>query len=182
MAEESRGDSVVGPIVVGVDGSAFSRAALRWAILEGRRWACPVIALMAWHVDPMIARSRPVVTGVPIHPNMSQEGVFRRFLDDTVRTVVRDAGGPAPSLALMSGLAADCLVEASDSARLLVLGSHGHGRFAGMVIGSVADHCVRNAACPVVVIPARFVDALPKRHPVLVPAALLPDRYGLGPL
>jgi nucleotide-binding universal stress UspA family protein len=50
------------------------------------------------------------------------------------------------------GHPAQVLVEQSGEADLLVVGSHGHGAFTGMLVGSVSIHCVTNAQCPVVVI------------------------------
>jgi nucleotide-binding universal stress UspA family protein len=44
------------------------------------------------------------------------------------------------------------LVKESESADLLVVGSKGHGAFTGMLIGSVSQHCVQDARCPVVVV------------------------------
>jgi nucleotide-binding universal stress UspA family protein len=50
------------------------------------------------------------------------------------------------------GHPAQVLIEASREADLLVVGSHGHGAFTGMVLGSVSIHCVTSAFCPVVVV------------------------------
>lgn len=160
-------DDGSGPIVVGVDGSVFSRAALRWAVAEGRQWSVPVVAVMAWH------RAGPGTAG----PDLCQ-----RLLDDTVHRACAGLDGPIPATRLIAGLAADVLVEWSRHARLLALGSHGHGWLRGSVIGSVADHCVRNAACPVLVIPAGIVPAEPEPKTECVPASLLPDQYGFGPI
>lgn len=174
-------DEVTGAIVVGVDGSVFSRAALRWAIAEGRQWSVPVVAVLAWHLDSLVCASLPI-TGVPVHPHETWEATFQRFLDGTVHRVCAETGGPRPITRPIAGLAADVLVEQSRDARLLALGSHGHGWLSGSVIGSVADHCLHHAACPVLVIPAGIVPAESEPPAVVVPSALLPDRYGLGPI
>ncbi len=50
------------------------------------------------------------------------------------------------------GHPAQALIEASNEADLLVVGSHGHGAFTGMLVGSVSIHCVTGAYCPVVVV------------------------------
>lgn len=156
------------PIIVGVDGSHFSRCALGWAIRAGRRLACPVVAMMVWQADSA-AGSPPA-------------SELRGFLADTVQDVVAEVGGPEPSTRLVPGLAALRLVQASKRARLLVLASHGLGYQApSMGVGSVADHCVREAACPVLIIPPRLVETTSGHH-ALAPAELLPDQYGLGPL
>ncbi|HEY3610625.1 MAG TPA: universal stress protein [Pseudonocardiaceae bacterium] len=180
MSERIRPDTPTGPIVVGVDGSRFSRSALRWAITEGRRTSSLVVALMSWRADPVTGVGRPVVAGLPTHPHQSPETRFQQFLDDTVREVVADVGGPEPIARVTPGSAAQNLVDASAEASLLVLGSHGHGRLFTAVVGSVAEYCVRNAVCPVVIIPAPVAEAADE--PVLVPTALLSDAYGLGTL
>ncbi len=55
-------------------------------------------------------------------------------------------------LTVEEGHPAPVLVTASKGASLLVVGSRGHGEFAGMLIGSVSEHCVTNAHCPVLVL------------------------------
>jgi len=54
--------------------------------------------------------------------------------------------------AVRRGAAAEVLLDAADEADLLVVGSQGHGGFAGMLLGSVSQHCVRHARCPVAII------------------------------
>jgi nucleotide-binding universal stress UspA family protein len=50
---------------------------------------------------------------------------------------------------------AQALLAAAKGAELLVVGSRGHGGFAGMLLGSVSQHCVQHAPCPVLVMRGR---------------------------
>ena len=58
----------------------------------------------------------------------------------------------------IEGIPAQVLLDASDGADLLVVGSRGHGGFTGALLGSVSQHCVHHAHCPVVVIRAQEHD------------------------
>jgi nucleotide-binding universal stress UspA family protein len=53
---------------------------------------------------------------------------------------------------VIEGHPAPTLVETSQGADLLVVGSSGHGAFVGMLLGSVSAHCARHASCPVVIV------------------------------
>jgi nucleotide-binding universal stress UspA family protein len=148
------------PIIAGVDGSPFSAAALRWALADAARRHCPVIALMTWHADLTILAGRPTMVGLPPLLHSTPDAAFQQLLDGTVRHALAGHDGPAVPVTtrLVQGSAADCLVAASPEANLLVLGSHGHGRMFNAIMGSVAQHCIRHAACPVLIVPARLAE------------------------
>ncbi|MEV0561406.1 universal stress protein [Dactylosporangium sp. NPDC049742] len=56
---------------------------------------------------------------------------------------------------MVQGHPAKVLLDAANGAELLVVGSRGHGTFTGILLGSVSQHCVQHAPCPVVVVPSR---------------------------
>jgi nucleotide-binding universal stress UspA family protein len=129
-------------IVVGIDGSASSIDALRWAVRQAQLTGAVVEALMAWQypagaVPPgtqdFQAESRQALDG-------AIEGAFSAAPPVQVTRVVEE-GEPALTL-----------VGRSTNAALLVIGSRGHGTFVGMLIGSVSQYCVTHAHCPVVVL------------------------------
>lgn len=128
-------------IVVGVDGSESSLEALRWAARQAELTNAELHAVMAWHL-PEIYAYEPI----------DYEEKARHALE----TAVEQALGPNPSVPVISsvepGSPASVLIDASRNAQLLVVGSHGHGGFAGMLLGSVGQHCVSHADCPVVVV------------------------------
>jgi nucleotide-binding universal stress UspA family protein len=73
-------------------------------------------------------------------------------LDDAARTVHDLHPGIDLRTVALEGHPAPILVRASRGAELLVVGCRGHGEFLGMVLGSVSEHCVTNADCPVLVL------------------------------
>jgi len=78
-----------------------------------------------------------------------------RDLHEMVRDVSsRLEYAPEVTEVVLTGDPAVELARLSHHADLLVLGSHGHGKAAGLLLGSVVSECLRHAACPVVVIPA----------------------------
>lgn len=177
MADHFSPDTVNEPIVVGVDGSPFSRTALRWAVAEGQRSHSPVIAVLVWRTHPV---PHPSLSGSPLSPHELPDVRFQQLLDDIVREVVAGTGGQLPVTRALPGVASEALAEASDEARMLVLGSRGRSRTATALAGSVADYCIRNATCPVVVIPALLTYDDPARPAVLAPDALVPKPFGTG--
>jgi nucleotide-binding universal stress UspA family protein len=139
-------------IVVGVDGSAGSTVALAWAMRQARLTDAAVEAVSAW-VDPTLlgyGYGASVVFEGDTYPVLAE-----KTLADTVAEVTERAGGPVTVLTrVVHGHPAQVLTAAAAGAELLVVGSRGHGAFAGMLLGSVSQHCVQHAPCPVVVVPA----------------------------
>jgi len=157
-------------IVVGVDGSEGSRLALRWAVAEAQRSGGAVEAVTAWYWEgvegAMLAANNP----------LEQEGHAKRISDREVNAVIAECGSAIPvAQEIVEGVPVRVLIDASRHARMLVLGSHGHGRLHHAVLGSVSDECTRQAKCPVVLIPVPHTKkvaqpAEPVPVPVPVPA------------
>jgi nucleotide-binding universal stress UspA family protein len=139
-------DQQSGRIVVGIDGSAHSDEALRWAIGQARLTGQPVDAVSAWSVpvDYSIGGAAPVMS-------FDWEGLARATLEETVAHV---PGAEQFTQRVVMGHPAQVLVDASADAALLVVGSRGRGGFTGMLLGSVSQHVIARATCPVVVVRA----------------------------
>lgn len=132
-------------IVVGVDGSASSRDALRWAARQARLTGADLHAVCAWNL--------PSGYGYAIdYSDVDLEAEARKGLDATLAQVLGDVPDAPLAAHVEQGHAASVLVEASRGADLLVVGSRGHGAFSGMLLGSVSQHCAQHAACPVVIV------------------------------
>jgi nucleotide-binding universal stress UspA family protein len=135
-------------IVVGVDGSEQSRAALRYAA----RLAGPLDARLevvgAWHVPISYGLAGPAVEWNP-----------KEDITQCVNQVVDDVfGSDRPGdleILVQNGNVAHVLIERSRGAALLVVGSRGHGGFAGLLLGSVSAAVAEHATCPVLVMHGR---------------------------
>jgi nucleotide-binding universal stress UspA family protein len=132
------GAAAYGHIVVGVDGSPLSRAALRWAAHEAELRGCPLDVVYGWQVstEPLAA--------------------FQEQAERKVQAIIDEE--------LPSGLSCAVMVHAlhkppgrallsfCGSADMLVIGSRPHGRLAAWLVGSVSDDTLKNASCTVVVV------------------------------
>ena len=137
-------------IVVGVDGSASSLAALRWAVHQAELTGGTVDAVVAWQMPATMTGIGFALVAVTDRSDMEQTA--QRVLDQVVSKVATAEGGPAMRRLAVQGFPAPVLLGASASADLLVLGSRGLGGFSGALLDSVGQHCVRHARCPVVII------------------------------
>jgi nucleotide-binding universal stress UspA family protein len=139
-------------IVVGIDNSAGSAEALRWALAHARLTGGSVEAVTAWQVPPMYAYAYGwTPTGID---DASIVRYAEKTLAETVAQVQGEDDHPVPvTTRVMEGPAAQVLLDAGKGAELMVLGSRGRGAFSGMLLGSVSQHCVQHATCPTAVIP-----------------------------
>lgn len=139
MAEQER------RIVVGVDGSDSSKAALRWAIRQAKLTGDSVDAVTAWH--------HPSTYGWAVGDQMIDlEGDAKQVLTEALNEVSSlEPEVPVRPL-VTEGHAAEVLLRAAKGAGLLVVGSRGHGGFASALVGSVSLYCVLHAHCPVLVL------------------------------
>jgi nucleotide-binding universal stress UspA family protein len=136
-------------VVVGVDGSTESVHALRWAASYASATGASVTAMLSWHY-PSAVGTAPGYAPREISAEVRES--MQEVLDKATGEVF---GSPAPASVTTKvayGHPANTLVEESEHADLLVVGNRGHGKFTGMLVGSVSIHCVSHALCPVVVV------------------------------
>lgn len=140
-----------GRIVVGVDGSPGSDAALRWALTEAHLRGASIDAVHAW--------TYPYVADVAYlaRASIDREEVAasaKEVLREALARVADEAKGIRIDEIVVEGSASHMLTEAAKGADLLVLGTRGHGGFSGLLLGSVSQQAAHHATCPVVIVPA----------------------------
>jgi nucleotide-binding universal stress UspA family protein len=136
-------------IVVGVDGSTSSKEALRWALDEARLRGATLRVVYAWKM-PLYVGNGFAPVAIPGRKALRAAAVAR--LDEAVATALRDVHDVRIERKAVEGSAASVLLEEADGANLLVIGSRGHGGFAGLLLGSVGQQCASHAQCPVVIV------------------------------
>ena len=136
-------------IVAGVDGSPSSMSALRWAVRQAALTGAAVDAVIAWHYPVAVGGYGWAPTGVG---DFDFEEDAEKVLADAIGTASDPGSGVPVHARVAEGNPAQVLIDASDGADLLVVGSRGHGGFTEALLGSVSQHCVHHAHCPVVVI------------------------------
>lgn len=132
-------------IVVGVDGSPSSVEALRWAARQAELTGAELEAITSWRL--------PTTYGwIPAVADFDWAGNARTVLDAAVKDALDDDAAATIRRRVIEGPAPRVLLHAAADAELVVVGSRGHGEFAGMLLGSVAQHVVAHAPCPVLVV------------------------------
>lgn len=165
---------IPGAVVVGVDGSASSRAALDWALVQAARDRRPIHLVSALGVDyavgaallnspervQLLGEASP---GGPASGHLDDaEAMGDQPLDDELLELSRDrakalAPGVPVTAELVPGRPGETLVRCSETASLVVTGARGRGSWRAAMLGSVSLQVAMHAHCPVVVVrePAR---------------------------
>jgi nucleotide-binding universal stress UspA family protein len=136
-------------VLVGVDGSRGSRKALNWAAAEAAEHGADLVVLNVWGralLPPAGSGSVPA-GDVPDPSELAAESL--------VQVIKEELGENPPIVAqprVKQGHPAEVLIEQSVDADLLVVGTRGHGGFAGLMLGSVSQHVAAYAQCPVTVV------------------------------
>lgn len=141
--------AAAGPVLVGVDGSELSEAALEFAFAEAAAHDAELVAVHAW-TDLVLETAFPAAAAVfDVLPlvRAAEESLTRRLAAPRERypdvRVTQEVVRDRPAHALL-GLA--------DRARLVVVGTRGRGGFRGLLLGSTSQHLLRHAPCPVAVV------------------------------
>ncbi|TFD26503.1 universal stress protein [Cryobacterium lyxosi] len=137
-------------VVVGVDGSAASNAAVGFAAKEADRTGQELHAIHAWQ-EPLVWRD---TTEPDARFLQTLEKSHRRILDEALVTVARRYPALSIRPSLVRGAPQSALLDASRGAALLVVGDHGQKGISKLLLGSVSHSIVLNIQSPMVVIPA----------------------------
>jgi nucleotide-binding universal stress UspA family protein len=147
---------MAGTIVVGVDGSAASLEALRWAAEEARLRRARVVALHAWVFVPAAPIGDPGMIAIPAGDLVGQLEAETEAARTEVADAVTQVFGSEPDVEVEQRLTenepGEALVAESETADLVVVGSHGRSGLRAAILGSVSRHVFEHARCPVVVV------------------------------
>jgi nucleotide-binding universal stress UspA family protein len=145
-----RGESrSAGPVVVGVDGSETSARAVAFATEEAARRGAELVAVHTWRFPPSLSPGDmlPLVYDASL-----LEEEERRGLAESLSGLSESYPDLRIRQEATYGPAARVLTEWSRIAQLVVVGDRGHGGFTGLMLGSVSQHLIYNAECPVAVV------------------------------
>jgi nucleotide-binding universal stress UspA family protein len=158
-------EAMTEPIVVAVDDSANSTAAVRWAARESalRGARVRIVHVLASGLDGGVGPRSGI--------HLNDREVAKRILldaEEAFRATRDPIGMDGVRVAVLEGSVVDCLVDASMQAQMIVVGTHGLHAAGQMLLGSVSAALIHRAHCPVAVIPLPAQRPLPCDDPVLV--------------
>jgi nucleotide-binding universal stress UspA family protein len=143
-----------GLIVVGVDSSEGAKEALRFALREAKLRQATLRVVHTWQFGYIGVTGMEGFSPVVGADLSDLRRTAEVALDAVMHEVAADADGVVIERRVSEGAPATVLVDESRHADLLVVGSRGHGGFAGLLLGSVSQQCAHHAACPVVIVHA----------------------------
>ena len=151
----------MGTVVVGVDHSGESLAALRIASSEARRRGARLKVVHAWVMPVFDSVPDPFLVewSAPVDPDPEATiEALRQGAEAVLDRAVSEAGEDLKGIEMEKVVIEDrperALVDAAAGAELLVIGSHGHGRLHDLVLGSVSHYCTQHAPCEVEIVPS----------------------------
>ncbi|MFJ8787116.1 universal stress protein [Streptomyces sp. NPDC102476] len=134
-------------IVVGVDGSEPSKAALQWAVRQAELTGDAVAAVIAWDFPHNWTGWPP-----PEDPSFDWEDNARKILTETIDRITGPDHPAAIHTRVVQGHPAGVLLNEAKDAALLVVGNRGHGGFSEALLGSIGQHLTHHATCPVLIV------------------------------
>ncbi|WP_028267017.1 universal stress protein [Arthrobacter sp. MA-N2] len=137
-------------IIVGVDGSEYSSAALRWAGRMSERLDTPLEVITCVGMPDLFFSSR-METGMTKFSGELEESA-RQLVEQALDRAFDTDRPENVGITVRFGAPAKVLVEESRNARLLIVGRHGEGGFLGQAIGSVSRACAAHSQCPVLLV------------------------------
>jgi nucleotide-binding universal stress UspA family protein len=139
-------------VLVGVDGSGESGAALKYAVAEANRRGARLRVVSTYFPEYSVhGRTQPLTSSeAAIEVDVEKEA--RRMVEDAL---AGESPQPPVEIVVAAGPAAGVLIDMSAEVDVLVLGHRGRGGFASMLLGSVGMQCVLHARCPVIVVRPR---------------------------
>ena len=143
-----------GAVVVGIDGSPGSRAALDFACDEAQMRGLPIAVAVAWTPPEVWVTPYPLVPSAHDMHTAAIDLATREIAQVLAARAGRGASTPVVELMAASGPAAVILERVSADASMLVVGHRGRGAVASRLIGSVGLSAVVHADCTVVVVRA----------------------------
>jgi nucleotide-binding universal stress UspA family protein len=139
-------------VLVGVDGSPESGAALKYAVAEADRRGARLRVVSTYFPEYSVHGRTHALTASESAIEVDLEKETRRMVEDAL---AGDGPQPPVEIVVAAGPAAGVLIDRSADVDVLVLGHRGRGGFSSMLLGSVSMQCVLHARCPVIVVRPR---------------------------
>ena len=134
-------------IVVGVDGSEPSKAALRWAVRQAELTGDAIVPVIAWEFPRNWTGWSP-----PGELPFDWEDAARKILTETIDGAIGSDHPVEVRTRVVQGHPAGVLLDEAKGAALLVVGNRGHGGFSEALLGSVGQHLTHHATCPILIV------------------------------